>query len=103
MLMREKMRSRASCFLTNLSVSFFILMLAVFSMSHPTWAASATVRDGGTLQLAGVTYRLDGIDTPELDQMCIDEHADTWACGVEARDQLVKLIGSRQVRCEDLG
>ena len=46
------------------------------------------VRDGSTLQLADVTYRLDGIDAPALDQMCIDEHADAWACGVEARDQL---------------
>src|SRR5258708_8690728 len=48
-------------------------------------------------------YRLDGIDAPELDQMCIDDHADGWACGVEARDQLAKLIGDRPVRCEDLG
>jgi hypothetical protein len=50
-----------------------------------------------------VTYRLDGIDAPELDQICIDDHADSWACGVEARDQLAKLIGDRQVRCEDSG
>ena len=66
-------------------------------------AGGASVRDGGTLEVAGVTYRLDGIDAPELDQMCIDEHADAWACGVEARDQLSSLIGGRQVRCEDLG
>jgi endonuclease YncB( thermonuclease family) len=80
----------------------FVLMLAVLSAS-PGWAASPIVRDGGTLQLDGVTYRLDGIDAPELDQICIDEHADTWACGVEARDQLSRLIGSRQVRCQNLG
>jgi endonuclease YncB( thermonuclease family) len=67
------------------------------------FAASAIVRDGGTIQLADVTYRLDGIDAPELDQMCIDEHADAWACGVEARDQLSNLISDREVRCEDLG
>jgi endonuclease YncB( thermonuclease family) len=79
----------------------FILILAVFSASQG-WAAGAIVRDGDTVQ-AGVTYRLDGIDAPELDQICIDEHADAWACGVEARDQLSSLIGSRQVRCEDLG
>jgi endonuclease YncB( thermonuclease family) len=79
-----------------------ILILAVFSASQG-WAASTIVRDGGTLQLADVTYRLDGIDAPELDQMCIDDHADAWACGVEARDRLSNLIGSRQVRCEDLG
>jgi len=57
----------------------------------------------GTVALDGATYRLDGIDAPALDQMCIDEHADPWACGVEARDQLAKLIGSRPVRCDDLG
>ena len=79
-----------------------ILILAILWTSQ-SWAAGAVVKDGGTLQLAGVTYRLDGIDAPELDQMCIDEHADTWACGVEARDQLTKLIGGRAVRCEDLG
>lgn len=79
-----------------------ILLLAVLS-AGPSWAAGVAVKDGGTLELAGVTYRLDGIDAPELDQMCIDEHADSWACGVEARDQLAKLIGSRDVRCEDLG
>jgi len=80
----------------------FILILVVLSASQ-SLAAGAIVRDGGTVQVAGVTYRLDGIDAPELDQMCIDEHADAWACGVEARDQLANLIGGRQVRCEDLG
>jgi len=80
----------------------FILILAVLSASQ-SWAAGAVVKDGGTIQLGDVTYRLDGIDAPELDQFCIDEHADTWACGVDARDQLTKLIGGREVRCEDLG
>ena len=80
----------------------FILILAVLSAS-PGWAADAVVKDGGTLQLGGVTYRLDGIDAPEFDQVCIDEHADTWTCGIEARDQLAKLVGDRQVRCGDLG
>jgi endonuclease YncB( thermonuclease family) len=79
-----------------------ILILAVLAASQ-SWAADVVVKDGGTLQLDGATYRLDGIDSPELDQTCIDEHADAWACGVEARDQLVKTIGGRAVRCEDLG
>ncbi|MGH6641305.1 MAG: thermonuclease family protein [Bradyrhizobium sp.] len=78
------------------------LLLASLSASQ-VWAATATVRDGGTLQLGNVTYRLDGIDAPAFDQLCIDEHADSWTCGVEARDQLTKLIGGRQVRCDDLG
>jgi hypothetical protein len=81
-----------------LSVRALILILAIFSASQG-WAAGTIVKDGSTIQLADVTYRLDGIDAPELDQMCIDEHADAWACGVDARDQLSNLIGNRQVRC----
>ena len=50
-----------------------------------------------------VTYRLDGIDAPELDQICIDDHADAWSCGVDARDQLAKLVGGHVVHCEDRG
>src|SRR5262249_18713860 len=40
---------------------------------------------------------------PELDQICINNVADPWACGVDARDQLVSLIGKGRVRCEDVG
>ncbi|MGJ4929430.1 thermonuclease family protein [Bradyrhizobium sp. HKCCYLS2038] len=66
-------------------------------------AATATVRSGDTIQLGDTVYRLDGIDAPEVDQLCIDDHADPWSCGVEAREQLTKMIGGRAVRCEDLG
>jgi len=80
-----------------------VAALLTFVPASQSWAANATIRDGSTLQLGSVTYRLDGIDAPAFDQLCIDEHADTWTCGVEARDQLTKLIGGRQVRCDDLG
>lgn len=78
-------------------------LLSILLPVTPSSAATAIVRDGGTLQLGNVTYRLDGVDTPAFDQLCIDEHADVWTCGVEARDQLAKLIGNREVRCDDLG
>ncbi len=70
-----------------------IVMLALFFPANSALAANATVKDGATLQIAGVTYRLDGVDAPEFDQICLDDHADPWTCGVEARDQLAKLIG----------
>src|SRR3954454_9199948 len=84
-------------------ISSAAIALLVSLSASQAWAASPTVRDGGTLQLGNVTYRLDGIDTPAFDQLCIDEHADSWTCGVEGRDQLTKLIGGRRVRCDDLG
>jgi endonuclease YncB( thermonuclease family) len=97
------MQSRASLFRTwQLLTRSCITALAILSATE-SFAAGAIVKDGGTIQLGDVTYRLDGIDAPEIDQTCIDEHADPWACGVEARDQLARLIGGREVRCEDLG
>jgi endonuclease YncB( thermonuclease family) len=78
-------------------------LLSIVLPANQSSAATAIVRDGSTLQLGNLTYRLDGIDVPTVDQLCIDEHADVWTCGIEARDQLTKLIGGRQVRCDDLG
>jgi endonuclease YncB( thermonuclease family) len=76
--------------------------LALLSAT-PAWAANAIVGDAAIIQLGGVTYRLDGVDAPAFDQMCVDDHADPWTCGIEARDQLAKLIGTRAVHCDDLG
>lgn len=78
-------------------------ILAVTLFASPALAAGAIVRDGHTIQLGEVAYRLDGVDAPELDQTCIDDHADPWTCGIEARDQLTKLVNGRNVRCDDLG
>jgi endonuclease YncB( thermonuclease family) len=83
-------------------IRWLILSLALFA-AGPSLAANTSVRDGGTIDVGGVTYRLGGIDAPAADQLCIDDHADSWACGVDARDQLIGLIGDHDVRCEDLG
>ncbi|TCU78665.1 endonuclease YncB(thermonuclease family) [Bradyrhizobium sp. R2.2-H] len=85
-------------------ISFFALS-GFLGASSPASArtGAATARDGNSIQLGDVTYRLDGVDAPELDQVCIDDHADAWTCGIEARDQLTKLIKGRVVRCDDVG
>jgi endonuclease YncB( thermonuclease family) len=82
--------------------AILLASLAIFLVT-PALAANAVVRDGDTIQLGDVTYRLDGIDAPELDQICIDDHADPWSCGIDARDQLTRLINGRNVHCDDLG
>lgn len=81
----------------------FAVLLSIVFPAGQGMAATAIVRDGSTLTIGNVTYRLDGIDVPTVDQLCIDEHADVWTCGIEARDQLAKLTGGKQVRCDDLG
>jgi endonuclease YncB( thermonuclease family) len=81
----------------------FSLIAALLLFTNPSRAANVTVRDGDTILLGDVTYRLDGIDAPEPDQVCINDQADPYNCGIDARDQLTKLVGGRQVRCDDLG
>ena len=61
-------------------------------------AADMTVHDGNTIQLGDIIYRLEGTDAPELDQTCINDQADPWTCGLDARDALTKIIGDRIVR-----
>ncbi len=83
--------------------AFLPAFAACLLLAVPVRAAEVTVRDGNTLQLGEITYRLEGTDAPELDQTCINDQADPWTCGIDARDQLTRIIGGRVVRCDDLG
>jgi endonuclease YncB( thermonuclease family) len=57
--------------------------------------AAQTVVDGDTIRLDGTTYRLYGIDAPEMDQTCGD-----WPAGVIATRALEMLIKGKTVVCE---
>jgi endonuclease YncB( thermonuclease family) len=58
-------------------------------------ASAQTVIDGDSLQLDGKTYRLNGIDAPEPEQVC----PDGWPAGFEAEHYLRELIEGRKVAC----
>lgn len=77
-----------------------LLLLAAAPSSA---ADTVVVKDGDTIALGGTTFRLDGIDAPEFDQVCLDEAGTVWACGVAARNRLAEFIGKRTVRCDDKG
>lgn len=97
---RAMLRGRRGDVLISTWSAFVII--CVLSLS-PACGATLVVKDGDTIMLGDVTYRLDGIDAPELDQICIDDHADPWSCGIDARDHLSRLISGRPVHCDDLG
>ncbi len=69
----------------------------------PAWAADAAIIDGDTLRLGDTSYKLDGIDAPEPDQVCLDENGAVWSCGIDARNRLAEVIGKRAVQCDDIG
>lgn len=61
-------------------------------------AAAQTVVDGDTIKLAGATWRLWGIDAPEMGQTCGD-----WHAGMAATYALADLMRGKAITCEGRG
>jgi len=59
--------------------------------------------DGDTLRSANAEVRIYGIDTPELDQTCIDQNGKDWTCGRNAQAKLKALVARRAVDCTPKG
>jgi len=61
------------------------------------------VVDGDTIVMGTTKIRLEGIDAPESDQVCLDANRKRWTCGIEARDRLAAYIGNRSIGCAPSG
>jgi endonuclease YncB( thermonuclease family) len=55
-----------------------------------------------SIEVDGKSFRIDGIDTLERDQPCLNEDAEPFACGIRAAEELDKFIAGRSVKCEDI-
>jgi endonuclease YncB( thermonuclease family) len=60
-------------------------------------ARGQTITDADTLRQAGTTYRLHGIDSPELAQAC----PDGWPAGRLAASRLQQLTTGKTVICQE--
>jgi endonuclease YncB( thermonuclease family) len=54
------------------------------------------VVDGDTLTIGAAKVRLQGIDAPETDQICLNANGKPWPCGIEARDRLAAHIAKSE-------
>ncbi|MCK8778642.1 thermonuclease family protein [Rhizobium sp. NTR19] len=61
------------------------------------------VVDGDTLAVGEERLRLQGIDAPELDQICEDADGGQWACGREAKKLLGEFVREDGVECVGRG
>jgi endonuclease YncB( thermonuclease family) len=59
--------------------------------------------DGDTLAIGATKVRLEGIDAPETDQVCLNANGIRWTCGIDARDQLAAHIVGRDIDCSSHG
>ncbi len=72
-----------------------LLLTAAMAVALP--CAAQTITDGDTLKQGGVTYRLWGIDAPELAQTC----PDGWPAGRMAATRLQALTAGRSIVCQE--
>lgn len=61
------------------------------------------VVDGDTVEIAGTTYRLHGIDAPEAGQTCKRADGKLWPCGRQAIESLEDLVSAGGLSCDDRG
>jgi endonuclease YncB( thermonuclease family) len=67
---------------------FLALALTSNTFAFDAISGMARIVDGDTLAIGDIKIRLEGIDAPETDQVCLDANAAKWTCGIVARDQL---------------
>jgi endonuclease YncB( thermonuclease family) len=68
----------------------------------PGFTGHVDVVDGDTLRMGSRRIRLDGIDAPESAQTC-EREGFAWRCGEDATAALRRFVGTRPVRCVDVG
>lgn len=92
--------------------AIFVMSIMVMSPSSQPSAADAShqklfaitkITDADSLRSGEIRIRLHGIDAPEMKQLCEDKEGQTYRCGLQARNYLVKLIGKgAELACDHL-
>ena len=81
-------------------IIFLVLIINTLAFSKVLNASSSLkIIDGDTIILNSEKIRFYGIDTPEIKQTCTDNYGHAYSCGVRAKLELEKIIGSRKVSC----
>ena len=85
----------------------FPALMAILLMGGVAQAAEFVgiprVVDGDTLEIGAVKVRLQGIDAPETDQICLNASGGHWTCGIDARDRLAAHIAGHEIKCVSNG
>ena len=65
----------------------------------PTISGIPVIIDADTILIETKRLRLHGIDSPELNQSCLDVKRAKWSCGQRAKDALKMKIAGQVVKC----
>ncbi|MEM7213061.1 MAG: thermonuclease family protein [Pseudomonadota bacterium] len=82
-----------------LSVVLLVGVACPSAQAEERLVGTALLIDGDTIRIAEQGIRLNGIDTPEPAQRCLDAKGKSYRCGKRATDALNRLIRGRPVVC----
>src|SRR6266540_1578931 len=77
-----------------------VVLLGVTVTAAQELSAVPKIVDGDTVYLAATRVRLNGIDAPETDQICLDARTKPAPCGLEAKNRLVNYSAGRPWTCK---
>ncbi len=91
-------------FLNKIKVFLLISICLIFFLisSYDLKSNIAKVVDGDTIHLNGEKIRFNGIDTPEIKQVCKNNN-EVIRCGIRAKELLINKIGNNKVKCVNEG
>src|SRR5664279_2915017 len=86
------------------TIAIALVAYFAYSFAHAADLSGVPrIVDGDTLAIGSTKVRLEGIDAPETDQVCLNAKGVRWTCGIDARDQLVSHIAGRAISCVSNG
>jgi endonuclease YncB( thermonuclease family) len=81
----------------------FLLAIAIVLLPAMAEATDLTgvpkIREGDQVSIGGTRIRLRGVDTPSVDQLCLNTKGERWTCGIAARDELVHHTENKSWSC----
>jgi endonuclease YncB( thermonuclease family) len=81
-------------------VVLWLALLPAMPAGAETLIGRARAVDGDTLEIAGDTVRIVGIDAPEHGQVCETADGSVWDCGAWAGQELARRVRGQRVTCE---
>ncbi|QUS38082.1 thermonuclease family protein [Tardiphaga alba] len=84
----------------------FLIACIFVAVATSSWAdgpGQLQIVDGDTIYLGVEKIRLQGIDAPETEQMCLDISGRSFACGLDAKSALARRFEGRLWSCRASG
>ncbi len=80
-------------------VALCLALVPALPAGAETLTGRARVVDGDTLEIAGDTVRIFGIDAPEHGQVCQTADGSDWDCGAWAGQELARRVRAQRLTC----